>query len=276
MNETTHTLLQELRSLLHYHQQTGIEGYRLTSEVEEFLQLSPLQRERKNIASPGKKPDKISGKAAGSMAGQQSRAALKSKGGQASQETLANIGDEVVRCHNCDLARKRIVPVSGSGGSEVKLFIVGGWLSLNGPEEGRNTIFGTEEDSMVERMLAAIRLSLDQVYITNVIKCGIGVEDQPQAGHVDACLPYLERQIKATMPTVICTMGHIATRSLLKIARSLSQLRGKFYQCTIDQQTTIPMIPTYHPTFLLKNPEMKKATWADLQAIERALQHEGC
>jgi DNA polymerase len=120
-------------------------------------------------------------------------------------------------------------------------------------------------------MLQAIHLSEDEAFVSNIIKCGIDHTVQPKAENIDACVSYLERQIAATSPEIICTMGIAATRTLLHIARPLSQLRGKFYQYHLDKHRSIPLLPTYHPTFLLKNPEMKRATWEDLQLIEKHL-----
>ena len=125
---------------------------------------------------------------------------------------------------------------------------------------------------MLQRMLAAINLSPDDAFISNVIKCGVDASVQPKAENIAACLSYLHRQIAAISPQVICAMGIVAARSILQISQPLSQLRGRFHNYRQGDIRTIPVMATYHPTFLLQNPEMKKATWEDLQAIAKELQ----
>ncbi|MFN2354116.1 MAG: uracil-DNA glycosylase, partial [Desulfopila sp.] len=200
-------------------------------------------------------------------------------GSSSIQERIGDIKEEVIACRKCDLAQRRVVPVSGTGADAgdrvVKLLIVGGWLALESAGVADTDVdagvFGVEEDTMVARMLKAIHLSTEEAFVTNLIKCGIETTSQPQARHIDACFAYLQRQIAATQPDIICTMGRVSSRALLQVARPLSQLRGRFHDYRLGQDRTIPVMPTYHPTFLLKNPEMKKATWADLQTIQKKL-----
>lgn len=149
--------------------------------------------------------------------------------------------------------------------------LIGHWLPV--PEHFTGgideTVFGLQEDQMLARMLAAIHLTAEEVFVTNIIKCGVGPGIQPQAEHIDACSSYLQRQIKATAPELICTMGMVATRALLRLSQPLSRLRGRFHIYQGSDGREIPLLPTFHPNYLLQNPEMKKATWLDLQALEK-------
>ncbi len=187
--------------------------------------------------------------------------------------TCDDIAEEVRNCTDCVLHTKRLVAVPGGGGKRrAKLLIVGGWLV----EDTRNlafkeSIFGIEEDGMVARMVSAIHLSSEEVFITNVIKCAVDESCRPTVENIKACFSYLRRQIQILDPVVICAMGIDATKSLVKSSKPLSQLRGKVYPFTVSERRTIPVIPTYHPTFLLKNPEFKRATWEDLQSIAKYL-----
>lgn len=184
----------------------------------------------------------------------------------------AEIADEVAVCRACELHRKRIYPVAGRGGDKVRLLIAGDWLvsDANGNLEPGH-LFGVEQDMMLSRMLAAINLPPENVFVTNVIKCAIHCTEQPQATHVESCVSYLRRQITALMPEVICTMGMIAARALLERRQPLSRLRGRFHNYDVAGKVTIPVLTTYHPTYLLQNPEMKQATWADLQLLAKRL-----
>jgi len=189
------------------------------------------------------------------------------------QNELVDIAKEIEVCNSCALSKQRpcVVPGSGSG-ARIKLLIVGHWL----PAMTESTaVFGDEEDLMLQRMLSAIKVPMESVFITNVIKCAVSPDVQPQAEHIDACSSYLTRQIVAIAPELICAMGMVATKSLLRLPQSLSQLRGRFYKYQGGNGVEIPLIPTYHPGFLLQNPEMKQATWQDLQLLQKHLTSKG-
>ncbi len=248
------TLLKDLRSILNYHNQLGIEGYPPDAGIGAFVEKTIECKRAVSVETPSRKRE----------------TAPVDKKGKAG--TIEEIADEVRICTSCNLHQKRILPVPGSGGETVKIFIVGGWLTgLEGRHLPEGTVFGLEEDAMVSRMLSAIHLKREDAFLSNVIKCGIPPTVQPVVESIHACSSYLYRQIAAVSPTLVCTMGMIATRLLLDIQRPLSQLRGRFYTITTSEKKEVPLLPTYHPTFLLQNPEMKKATWVDLQLIEKEL-----
>jgi DNA polymerase len=165
-----------------------------------------------------------------------------------------------------------VLAVVGRGTPKARLLIVGGWLNLAGGQATASAglLFGLEEDQMVARMLAAIQLDPQDVFITNILKCAVPASIQPTAAHIQCCLAYLRRQIAVIGPELICTMGIIATRALLDLPQSLSQLRGRFdqYQAGARQ---IPVMPTYHPSYLIQADEMKKETWSDLLLIKKEL-----
>lgn len=187
-------------------------------------------------------------------------------------ETLEDIGIEIHDCCNCELHASRVVPVAGRGGRQARLLIVGGWLTApDQPETPAGMVFGREEDLMVTRMLAAIHLAPSEVFVTNILKCGLPGPCQPVAANIQCCLGFLRRQITVIAPELICTMGTIATRALLDLPQSLSRLRGRFYPYTALDGREIPLMPTYHPSYLLQAEEMKKETWKDLQLIEKRL-----
>jgi DNA polymerase len=124
---------------------------------------------------------------------------------------------------------------------------------------------------MLARMLAAINLPVAEVFITNVIKCAVPATCQPQAGHVQSCVSYLRRQIAALAPELICTMGMVAARVIVEKSQPLSRLRGRFHDYEVTPGVRIPVLTTYHPSYLLQNPEMKAATWTDLQLLAKQL-----
>lgn len=250
-------ILRQIRTLFAYHTCSGISVYPRSSSVMDFLRSEVTWLPEKGEEAVDLEKTTISPK--------------KSNESHAVGATVLEIAEEVRICHSCDLHRQRIIAVPGRGGHRVKLFIVGGWLTLNSTEAYGEPVFGEEEDGMIAKMLAAIHLKPEDAFLSNIIKCGIHSTVQPRAENIAACTSYLERQIVATQPQIICTMGRAATRALLNYSQSLSQLRGRFHQYEIGDGRSIPLMPTYHPSFLIKNPEMKKATWADLQSIEKKL-----
>lgn len=242
-------IIDDIRSLIAYHHTLGIEGY--PGDAGSF-QL--LDRKTETPAAMVKKlPQQRNGTPVVS-------------------ETLQDIAAEIDGCRNCDLHARRVVPVSGRGTSQARLLVVGGWLTT--PEQAPlppGTIFGLEEDRMLSRMLEAIHLVPGDVFVTNILKCGLPASCQPVATNIHCCLNSLRRQIAVIAPEAICSMGIIATRALLDLPQSLSQLRGRFHVYTALDGRQIPLIPTYHPSYLLQAAEMKSETWKDLQLIELKL-----
>ena len=253
------SLLHDIRGVLAYQGSCGVSEYPRTKALDAFLSscnwqsaapvpsVTEVQTENKPIPKAAvSKP--VSG--------------IKSD-----QKTLADIAAEIDICSSCSLAAQRPCVVPGVGnGNNIRLLIVGHWLPVS---EESSAVFGEEEDLMLQRMLAAINMPLENVFITNVIKCAVPSDVQPQAEHIDACSSYLSRQIAAIAPELICAMGMVATKTLLRLPQSLSQLRGRFHTYQGSGNVTIPLLPTYHPGFLLQNPEMKPATWQDLQRLEK-------
>ena len=255
--------LKKLRSLLAYHEVVGIQQYPRNEDIELFCGLQVLP----SILSAGNK-DRVLSQTRGKDI--KVKAEIKNKD---KEVTLSDINHEIAICKACDLHKKRIYPVAGRGGGKVRVLIVGDWLS--GDADGllpKDRVLGVDQDQMLSRMLTAIKLVPEEVFITNVIKCAVPATCHPAASHVHCCMSFLRRQITLLAPELICTMGMIAARAVLGRSQSLSQLRGKFHTYETGAGLHIPVLSTYHPTYLLQNPEMKKATWADLQLLAKKLQ----
>lgn len=258
-------LLHDLRALLMYHRDSGIGHYPNCEEISRFFHahvdmpagssLQGIHRRQAVEATPDR--------AATAVDGDDCRKP---------PVTLVDIAEEVAQCRACSLAETRLTTRAGLGAGRVRLVIVGDWLTgdpaVSFPEDLQ---FGIEEDRMLFRMLAAINVPAEQAFITNAIKCVVPGTTQPQAENMQICLSYLHRQISLLMPECICAMGMMATRLLLGLPQPLSQLRGRFHSFQLDGGRQIPLIATYPPSFLLQNPEMKKAAWLDLQSVGRLL-----
>ncbi len=259
--------ISAFRSLLSYHRSCGIDAYPAGDCAERGLEI---------LTQLAGNPGQVSASAV-----PQTPEAEKTGGsGQAVHQkakslTMKELEAEIGRCRICPLHLERQVSTAGTGGSRsvaLKLMIVGDWLTVTRQSPGEaGDIFGRDQDQMLARMIEAIDLTRDEVFITNVIKCSISEMCQPTSDHIRSCSNYLEMQIELLSPQLICSMGIIASRLLTSQARPLSQQRGHFYSYKTGSGLEIPVMPTYHPTFLQQNPEMKQATWADLQAIKQKL-----
>lgn len=255
------TLLRNIRGILTYQESCAVTEYPKTKILESFLtdcnwRSAPFDP---SVTEPQTEQKTITKVAVSKPV----------SGIQSDQTTLAEIAAEIDICRSCSLGGQRPCVVPGVGnGNKIRLLIVGHWLSVS---EKSTAVFGEEEDLMLQRMLAAINMPLESVFITNVIKCAVPPDLQPQAEHIDACSSYLSRQIAAIAPELICAMGMVATKSLLRLPQSLSQLRGRFHTYRGSGNADIPLLPTYHPGFLLQNHEMKQATWQDLQRLEKKM-----
>jgi len=251
-------LLIDIRGVVASHQVNSITQYPALDELKTFFDLKRPAATPVTADNPVKLKEKSSVK---------STPVIK----KSDHAGLTEIAGEVLQCRSCALCKNRSTVIAGKGGGEnIRLFIIGHWLPVF---EGSDVhaVLGREEDQMLARMLSAINLPMEEAFITNVIKCGVGADIQPQAEHIDACSSYLQRQISAASPEFICTMGMVATRALLRQSQPLSKLRGCFHSYKAANGDVIPVLPTYHPGYLLQNPEMKNATWQDLQLLQKRL-----
>ncbi len=255
--------VKNIRSLLCYHRGIGIVSYPLKTEISLFLEIEPDQVNHgtagmgkvSEAVIPGKDPDPE-----------------QEANRPAARNSLVELKNEIAICRSCDLCRDRIRSVPGQGTEKSRLMVVGDWLAaVDGDHLEAGLVFGVEQDRMLSRMFSAINVSFEDVYVTNVIKCAIPESCHPLATHVRCCLPFLRRQIDAVQPDILCIMGGVAAKAILDQTRSLSQLRGKFHEYRTEGGLAVPALVTYHPSFLLENPEMKKATWEDLQLLAKRL-----
>ncbi len=165
-------------------------------------------------------------------------------------------------CTLCRLCQTRTHAVFGSGTRRTRVFIIG-----EGPgeqEDRQAEAFVGRAGQLLTKILKAIGFERDEVFITNIVKCRPPQNRAPLPDEVAACAPYLEAQLAMVDPVVILTLGASATQALLGIAVPISRLRGR-----VHLHRGIPVIPTYHPAALLRNPEYKRPTWEDVQLLRR-------
>ena len=178
--------------------------------------------------------------------------------------TLRGVAELVAPCTRCRLCEARTHTVPGEGAEDARLVCVGEGPGRTEDQTGRP--FVGQAGELLTKILAAIGLAREQVYICNVVKCRPPQNRTPLYDEIAACVPYLFRQIEILAPRVILAMGNTAAQTLLDTKQSLGALRGK-----VHRFRGIPLIVTYHPAALLRNPNWKKPTWDDVRIAHRLL-----
>jgi DNA polymerase len=182
-------------------------------------------------------------------------------------DTLEDIRADLGDCQRCPLAEKRRNIVFGAGDPRAKLVFVG-----EGPgfeEDQQGLPFVGPAGQLLTRIIRAINLERDQVYICNVIKCRPPGNRNPDSDEINTCFPFLERQIAAIQPKLIVALGTFAAQTLLGTSTPISRLRNRFYE-----YDGIKVLPTYHPAYLLRNPDKKRAVWEDMKMLMREYRYE--
>ncbi len=182
--------------------------------------------------------------------------------------TLKEIREEIGDCQRCKLSGGRKNIVFGSGNPNAALMFVG---EAPGEDEDLQGLpFVGRAGQLLTKMIVAMGLSRDDVFIANIIKCRPPANRNPQPDEIAACRPFLEKQIRAIRPKVICALGSFSAQTLLSTQQKISQLRGRFH----DYQG-FKVLPTFHPAYLLRNPNEKKTVWEDLKKVMEELKKEG-
>ena len=178
--------------------------------------------------------------------------------------SLDAIAKLIAGCTKCRLCEGRRHTVPGEGAADARLVVVGEGPGRVEDETGRPFVGPAGE--LLSKILTAIELPREQVFICNVVKCRPPENRLPQFDEIAACVPYLFRQIEIVKPKVILAMGGTAAQTVLNTKQSLGALRNH-----VHRFRGIPVIVTYHPAALLRNPNWKKPTWDDVRIARRLI-----
>ena len=188
--------------------------------------------------------------------------------GKSEQPSLSDLCHRVEGCTKCGLAKTRKSVVFGEGHDHARLLFVG---EAPGEEEDlQGRPFVGRAGKLLDQMIASIGLMRADVYICNVLKCRPPHNRDPEASEVEACRPYLSAQIQAIKPSIICTLGKHAYNTLLGVDERITRIRGR-----MTSYEGIPLLPTYHPSFLLRNPDAMKDAHADMDKLKSLLSETG-
>jgi DNA polymerase len=188
-----------------------------------------------------------------------------------SLEPLDIIRTDLGDCTRCPLHRTRKNIVFGEGAPAARLMFIGEGPGADEDLQGRP--FVGRAGQLLTRMIQAMGLRREDVYITNIVKCRPPGNRDPEPLEIETCFPFLERQIGAISPEVIVALGRVSAGTLLGTKAPLSRLRGRFHD-----RGGIPIMPTYHPSFLLRQEEERRwkgEAWADLKLVMGRLSLSG-
>ena len=176
--------------------------------------------------------------------------------------TLKEVREELGDCRRCKLHSTRTNIVFGAGNPRALLVFVG-----EGPgrdEDLQGKPFVGLAGQLLTKIIQSIQLTREEVYIANIIKCRPPGNRNPESDEIRACEPFLIKQLQAIRPKLICALGTFAAQTLLKTEERISLLRGRFHP-----YQGIPVMPTYHPAYLLRNSQFKRDVWEDMKKIKK-------
>jgi len=181
---------------------------------------------------------------------------------------LEILRDDIGDCQRCKLAGTRTNIVYGVGNPNADLVFVG--EAPGADEDARGEPFVGKAGQLLTKMIEAMGYRREDVYICNVLKCRPPGNRNPEPDEVQSCEPFLKRQLAAIRPRMIVALGKFAVQCLLRDDSPISRLRGNF-----RSYEGIPLMPTFHPAYLLRDPSKKKPAWEDLKSVNAALARVG-
>jgi len=176
-------------------------------------------------------------------------------------DLLKNLREEIGDCHRCKLSRGRKNIVFGTGSADSGLMFIG---EAPGKEEDiQGEPFVGEAGILLTKLIEKMGFKRDSVYIANIIKCRPPLNRDPEEDEIISCRVFLDKQIDIIAPKIIITLGRIALQTLMNNDKiRITAARGTFFE-----YKGIPVMPTFHPAYLLRNPKDKWLTWADVQKV---------
>ncbi|HLF85608.1 MAG TPA: uracil-DNA glycosylase [Nitrospiria bacterium] len=182
--------------------------------------------------------------------------------------TLTSIREEIGDCRRCKLHLKRKNIVFGTGNVEARLVFVG-----EGPGEDEDIEglpFVGRAGQLLTKIIEAMGMKRSDVYIANIVKCRPPNNRNPEPDEIESCLPFLKSQLEAINPLLIVALGTFAAQTLLGSRERISQMRGRFHS-----YNGIKVMPTFHPSYLLRNPDEKRVVWEDMKMVMEELKKMG-
>lgn len=180
------------------------------------------------------------------------------------EDAIRELSRRVNACTKCSLHETRTNVVPGQGTAAPEIMFIG--EAPGADEDKQGLAFVGRAGKLLTKMIVAMGLTRDQVFIGNILKCRPPGNRPPMPDEMVTCMPYLKEQIAVLKPKVIIALGGTAMKSLFDVQTGITKMRGKWLSFE-----GIDVMPTYHPAYLLRNPAAKRDVWEDLQAVLRHL-----
>jgi uracil-DNA glycosylase len=260
-------LMKAVRAFLEFQGELGLGGVDVEPSVLQLKKKGAREQPRPASAAAPPTAEARSSAApapARRPAERQARAALLPPSWRALPEELRAVAEQLVDCDHCRLQVARTHVVFGAGNPKARLMFIG-----EGPgrdEDLQGEPFVGAAGQLLDRMIKAMGLSRGDVYITNVVKCRPPQNRDPEQDEIAACAGFLRQQVLTIKPEVIVALGRVAAQALLGEQAPLGRLRGQW-----REYEGIAVLPTYHPAYLLRNPDDKRLAWQDLQQVMQKL-----
>ncbi len=187
---------------------------------------------------------------------------------EGTEGALEAIRHELGECTRCRLHEGRKNIVFGMGNPKADLMFVG--EAPGADEDLQGLPFVGRAGQLLTRIIEAMKLTRDQVYIANILKCRPPENRNPLPDEVACCEPFLFKQVEAVRPVVVVALGKYAAQTLLRTQEPITRLRGRYFE-----YRGALLMPTFHPSYLLRNPGAKREVWDDMQKVMRTLQEKG-
>ncbi len=261
MSDSLPTLAAEVRALLAFQGSLGLAGLDVAPGL---LRPRAAAEPQALTLEPTPAPAAASPRRTLELPGEPARPTPAARPSRVTQPTLAPalqaIRDDIGDCKRCKLCSGRTNIVFGVGDPKARLMFVG-----EGPgrdEDLQGEPFVGAAGQLLDKMIKAMGLARRDVYIANIVKCRPPRNRDPEPDEIEQCEPFLKAQIAAIKPEVIVALGRIAAQTLLRDPTPVSRLRGKW-----REYAGTPLLPTFHPAYLLRTPSDKKLAWDDLKLV---------
>ncbi|MBI4689904.1 MAG: uracil-DNA glycosylase [Nitrospirae bacterium] len=176
------------------------------------------------------------------------------------ETALKELRDEIGDCQRCKLSKGRKNLVFGEGSVDAEIMFIGEGPGEEEDIQGRP--FVGKAGQLLTSLITKMGFKREDVYIGNIVKCRPSFNRDPEDDEINACLPFIEKQVEIISPKVIVSLGRISTQTLIGMKTPISKIRGHFH--TFND---IPLMPTFHPAYLLRNPKDKWLVWEDAQKV---------
>jgi uracil-DNA glycosylase len=191
---------------------------------------------------------------------------------ETAQKELEEIANEVKQCRKCEIGSTRTNAVPGEGNAGARIFFIGEAPGADEDAQGRP--FVGRAGQLLDKIITAMGLKREDVYIGNILKCRPPENRTPKAEEIINCLPFLQRQIEIIKPDIIVALGAYAAQTLLETTKAIGQLRGHFFDYYPGLgKPPIKLLATFHPAYLLRNytVESRQKVWEDMKKVLAAL-----